>query len=344
MKAAPQKEREAPSGASAPVIETPASNPGLACPACGKVSSNASVERYGRYECFACGACDLHFWNPREMPDASWYERVYIGRDHQLMPLEPGHKYFLSDRLAPRGGELLDVGCGTGNFLVAARDAGYHVSGTELDGGAARFAAVQVGMPRIFPLTIVDFVARYPGTKFDVVTFFEVLEHQAAPEEFLKGVKSCLRSRGYIALSVPNRERWLTAPDVLDYPPNHFLRWNVRALKTFLAAHGFEILSVREQGAGVAHTAQMINMALRTGLSRPVAGQASASFREVIQMQADQVSANLQAKPTLRQRVMQTLGRMKHAACFPAAVAAYPYVRMRGRKGTYLYCLARRRD
>src|SRR5205814_9653368 len=32
-----------------------------------------------------------------------------------------------------------------------------------------------------------------------------------------------------LALSVPNRERWLTGPDVLDYPPNHFLRWHAAA-------------------------------------------------------------------------------------------------------------------
>jgi hypothetical protein len=35
----------------------------------------AAVERFGRYECIAC-ACGLHFWSPREMPDARWYERV----------------------------------------------------------------------------------------------------------------------------------------------------------------------------------------------------------------------------------------------------------------------------
>jgi 2-polyprenyl-3-methyl-5-hydroxy-6-metoxy-1,4-benzoquinol methylase len=170
------------------------------------------------------------------MPDARWYEQIYGGRDEELLPLEPGHKYFFADAAAPRGGELLDVGCGTGNFLAAARNAGYRVTGIELDRNAARFAKEQLGLQKVLPLTISEFAAQNRGEKFDLVTFFEVLEHQAAPAEFLRSVKSCLKPRGSIALSVPNRERWLTGPDVLDYPPNHFLRWNADALKKFLNA------------------------------------------------------------------------------------------------------------
>ena len=145
-------------------------------------------------------------------------------------------------------------------------------------------------------------------------------------------------------MSVPNRERWMTGPDVLDYPPNHFLRWNAAALRKFLSAQGFETLSIREQPVGVAHTAQMINVALRTGMTRPKAGEPPASFRDVVQMAPEQAEAVLHAKLTIRQRAMETLGRIKHAACFPLALAAFPYARMRGNKGTYMYCLARKRD
>lgn len=314
------------------------------CPACGEAAREAAIERYGRYELFGCAACGLQFWEPREMPDARWYERMYGGRDAMVLPLEPGHKYFLADPLAPRGGDLLDIGCGTGNFLAAARDAGYRVAGTELDRNAARFAQERLGLERVLPLTISEFAEQHPDERFDVVTFFEVLEHQAKPAEFLQKVKTCLKPRGAIALSVPNRARWLTGPDVLDYPPNHFLRWNAAALESFLSAQGFEILSMREQPAGVAHTALMINMALRTGITQNAAAGASASFRDVMQMAPEQAEAVLRAKPSIRQRLMQALARIKHAACFPLAVAAFPYVRMRGYKGTYLYCLARRRD
>jgi 2-polyprenyl-3-methyl-5-hydroxy-6-metoxy-1,4-benzoquinol methylase len=41
-----------------------------------------------------------------------------------------------------------------------------------------------------------------------VITFFEVLEHQDKPREFLEMVKGLLKEGGYIAGSVPNRERF----------------------------------------------------------------------------------------------------------------------------------------
>jgi SAM-dependent methyltransferase len=314
------------------------------CPACGRQAGAKRLEHYGRYCLYACVSCEVHFWDPRELPDAHWYEQMYGGRDKKLLPLEPGHKFFLTDSIAPRRGELLDIGCGTGNFLSAAQDAGYEVTGTEMDRNAARFAKERVGLLRVFPLSISGLVESYPDQKFDVVTFFEVLEHQAAPIDFVQRVKSCLRHRGFIALSVPNRERWLTGPDVLDYPPNHFLRWNAPALTNFLSAQGFEILSVREQPAGFVHTAQMINMSLRTGLSHFFRGKASRSFRDVIQMERDQAAAVLHAAPTLTQRILQVLARIKYMACFPAAVAVYPYVWMRGCRGTYLYCLGRLKE
>jgi hypothetical protein len=63
-----------------------------------------------------------------------------------------------------------------------------------------------------------------------------------------------------------------------------------------------------------------------------------------MQMEPEQAAAVLHRAPSVRQRAMQLLGNIKYAACFPAALAVYPYIRMRGYKGTYLYCLARRKD
>lgn len=277
------------------------------------------------------------------MPDARKTARMFAARDAQLLPLEPGHRYFLKDCNAPRTASLLDVGCGTGNFLIAAWNAGYAVTGAELDPEAARFASHFCGEACVFPLSLESFVQRHPGRRFDVVTFFEVLEHQSDPSHFLNCVISVLKPGGFIALSVPNRARWLTGIDPIDYPPNHFLRWDLSSLRSFLESHGFELLSLREQLAGIAYTAQMLNIAMCSGISRTVVPDLPPSFRDEIQETANEMPS-ASAAPSLRLRIIRILARAKFVACFPLALLAMPYVRWKGHKGAYLYCLARRKD
>jgi SAM-dependent methyltransferase len=269
---------------------------------------------------------------------------VYGSRDARLLPLEPGHEYFLSDPDAPKSGHLLDVGCGTGNFLLASRSAGFEVNGIELDPGAVRFIQTKLHVEGVFPLTITEFAVRHPAPKFSVITFFEVLEHQAEPAAFLKAIKSCLAPGGHIAISVPNRNRWLTGPDVLDYPPNHFLRWSPASIMNLLEAYGFELLTLREQPAGISHTAQMINMFLRTGFSQSFAGFTQPSFREVIQTPVEKGARVFARQPTWRQRLFTALSKVKLTACYALALVAWPFVRLRQLKGTYLYVLARSRN
>jgi SAM-dependent methyltransferase len=311
------------------------------CPICDCAAAGPANEKQGNYALFFCPQCGLQFWSPRVLPTSEWYELMYSGRDAKLLPLEPGHKYFLSDPNAPHSGDLLDVGCGTGNFLVASREKGFCVSGTELDRSAATFAREKLSVENIFPFSITDFAAQYPAAKFDVVTFFEVLEHQADPAAFLHSVVSCLRPGGYIALSVPNRDRWLTGPDVFDYPPNHFLRWNEAALRNVLEHFGFQILSVRQQPVDFPYAVSMINMALRSGLTKKVTGREDIFFRDVMQMDAAKAAVAIREAPTARQRLMGTLGKVKRGLCYPLAGAALPYLRLRGYKAAYLYCLAR---
>jgi len=322
--------------------ESPSATPASAsCPICNRGAAGPALEKQGNYALFSCSQCELQFWNPRVLPTSEWYELMYTGRDAKLLPLEPGHRYFLSDPKAPHSGDLLDVGCGTGNFLAASREKGFRVSGTELDRSAAGFAREKLSLENIFPLSIIDFVAQYPAAKYDVVTFFEVLEHQADPAAFLNSVVSCLRPGGYIALSVPNRDRWLTGPDVFDYPPNHFLRWNEAALRNVLERLGFQIVSVKQQPVDFAYAVSMINMALRSGLTKKVTGHEDIFFRDVMQMDAAKAVAVIREAPTARQRLMGTLGKVKRGLCYPLAGAALPYLRMRGYKAAYLYCLAR---
>ncbi|HET7108874.1 MAG TPA: class I SAM-dependent methyltransferase [Candidatus Acidoferrum sp.] len=316
----------------------------VCCPICDRAPAGSSLEKQGKYLLFSCSECGLQFWFPRALPTSDWYELMYSGRDAKLLPLEPGHKYFLSDPKAPRSGELLDVGCGTGNFLAASREKGFRVSGTELDRSAASFAREKLSLENIFPFSIIDFVAQQPAAKYDVVTTFEVLEHQADPAAFLRAAVSCIRPGGYLALSVPNRDRWLTGPDVFDYPPNHFLRWNESSLRNALQRFGLRIITVRQQPVNLSYAVSMLNAALRTGLTKKVTGSEDVFFRDVMQMDAEHAAAVMQAAPTARQRLMATLGKVKRGLCYPLAAAALPYLRFRGYKAAYLYCLAQKVD
>jgi len=76
----------------------------------------------------------------------------------------------------------------------------------------------------------------------------EVLEHQNKPMEFLEMVKGFLKEGGYIAGSVPNRERLFV--EIFwkhfhgDHPPNHFLRFSKSSLEKALNFSGFKDVEV----------------------------------------------------------------------------------------------------
>lgn len=314
------------------------------CPVCFHVASEKILERFRSCTLHQCLGCQLQFWEPRQMPDAGWYSAMYRERNARLLPLEPGHRFFLSDQLAPRAGRVLDVGCGTGNFLIAASIAGYTVSGIELDPAAARLAARSCPRARIFSIPLESFRSHHPNEVFDLVSFFEVLEHQAEPAVFLSEIRACLRPRGFIALSVPNRDRWQTGQDVLDYPPNHFLRWNPESLSTVLRAQGFSVMSMKEEQPSLAYTAQQLNRRFRSGMLRSLAPGLPGAFRDEIQENPEGREGRNGAGPSLRTRIAQRIVRGKYAACFPLAAVALPYVRWRRYVGPYLYCLARKLD
>src|SRR5947207_427315 len=148
------------------------SQPDSYCPVCMHSAFVNIVENFYSFGLRECAGCRLQFWEPRQMPDARWYSAMYGERNSRILPLEPGHNFFLRDALAPGCGRLLDVGCGTGNFLLAASDAGYSASGIELDPGAARFAARHCPRGRVFPLPLESFRSHHPNEVFDVFRFF----------------------------------------------------------------------------------------------------------------------------------------------------------------------------
>jgi SAM-dependent methyltransferase len=99
------------------------------------------------------------------------------------------------------GRELLEVGCGTGAFLAAARRAGWRVHAVEYASWLAEVIRDGLG------IDVRDGTLRpglWPEGSFDVVAFWEVLEHVPDPLADLALAARYLRPGGVVLLSFPS--------------------------------------------------------------------------------------------------------------------------------------------
>ena len=105
--------------------------------------------------------------------------------------------------LVPRGGRLLDVGCGYGTTLGLAASAGVDVTGVEMPG-----PAVEIASSRGIRVVAGD-LSRGPvldpaESPFDVILMSHVLEHLLEPVAFLERVRPMLADGGTVVVEVPN--------------------------------------------------------------------------------------------------------------------------------------------
>jgi len=176
--------------------------------------------------------------------NGDWYREnmMYQVRDQiGCNRLQWNHKQFLRNHPSP-GGHLLDIGCGTGEFLQAAQEADYQVTGFDFDSNAVRAAQERFGLNNVFTGDLAE-LAQKPGIQlFDVVTAFEVLEHSPTPGRFVQDLSRLVAPDRFLAISVPNRDRWPQFRYDWDQPPNHLTFWNQTSLTRLLAQNGFQIL------------------------------------------------------------------------------------------------------
>lgn len=226
------------------------------CPACGgppgsPLLKHTAPHNAQDYTLYQCRDCDLQYWSPRRM-EREFYEdsehESYEARHHGKSPVLDRHKLFLKRfGSRARGQKLLDIGCADGSFLLAAKELGYEVWGLDLDSKSVE-AARGRGLQNVYPLTLEEFASQFPDVCFDVLTAFEVLEHQEDPNQFLNEVKSLLKPDGIFVGSVPDRQRPLATRTRTmssgDFPPHHFLWFSRPVLSNYLGASGFSDVEV----------------------------------------------------------------------------------------------------
>lgn len=226
----------------------------IICPVCGsKIHAESHIREHDspiskkEYKLYHCSECDLSFWFPRKLEKGLYEEdafELYLALHKNLKGKSEQLKW-IRKNLPLRSGRLLDVGCGNGAFLRDAKGLGFEVYGIDFDKESIKAAKSQ-GLKNVFIMSLEEFV-KYSNERdfrFDVVTFFEVLEHQSDPKQFINDVKSVLKPGGVVIGTVPNRERALANLDrkglLGDYPPHHFLWWSKRSLRNYYLANDFE--------------------------------------------------------------------------------------------------------
>lgn len=192
----------------------PAAAAPAACPACG-APAGVPVYRLPGHKIAGCGACGLLF-NTRfgnggpaaEVFAAAYYlERHGAGfapqlADHRADLSLPIYQRWLDELEATLGrGRLLDVGAGVGTFLRLARDRGWDASGTEISSFAAEHIRRHHGIA-VFEGDLGELPAA--DGSFDLITFWDSLEHVQRPRQNLERAWRLLRPGGRLLLTTDN--------------------------------------------------------------------------------------------------------------------------------------------
>jgi SAM-dependent methyltransferase len=245
------------------------------CAICGQEIDIKPLYDHKGYKLYHCRSCDVMFWHPMKNPGVEWYDASFFYCGRRLAWLKPktvdwNHARFLKDTPV-RGGKLLDVGCGTGDFLIMAQGAGYSVTGIDFSQTTIEIARSRFGLKELYPYSLEQLLTEKPGVKYDVIVFFELLEHLDDVPGFMNSVKKLLKPGGFVALSVPNRDRWRVNPigfsvKEWDCPPNHLTRWNIPALENLFTSQGFSVLSTDVEPLGASDWAWNFFVTERLGI------------------------------------------------------------------------------
>lgn len=156
------------------------------------------------------GAKALYLHLPRVFNSTSFTDRYFV--DQTTFMRYNGERlralvsYVTGAVAVPRGGRVLDAGCGNG-FLLAALVEGYGIEPWGQDNSSTLRAVVETNVPgirfHVGELTTLPYDDRF----FDLVVSTDVLEHLDEPERALAELMRVTRPGGQCFISVPDGRR-----------------------------------------------------------------------------------------------------------------------------------------
>ncbi len=167
------------------------------------------------------------------------FNKAYQGVKKYML----GKKVNLINSLQTADKKLLDIGCGTGAFLIAAKNKGWKVTGLETNALARK--NLQKKDDKISVFTEIDSLMS-DNQLFDVITLWHVLEHIPDYKDYLHKIHQLLKPGGYVIIAVPNFKSYdakhygyfWAAYDV----PRHLWHFSQSALKSILAKQEFHFI------------------------------------------------------------------------------------------------------
>ena len=121
------------------------------------------------------------------------FEKAY----HLVKNNALNNKVNLITKLLPQKGIVLDIGSGTGDFLITAKNHGWNISGIEPNSKAKKIAESK-------GVVFESSLENIPNNSMDVITMWHVLEHVPNLEEQFTQLKRIVKPNGYIIIAVPN--------------------------------------------------------------------------------------------------------------------------------------------
>ncbi len=203
-----------------------------------------------------CSDCSFLFTNPRPQEEeiGMYYESPeYISHSNSNEGII--NKVYQSVRnktiksklalvhslIVKNGKNILDIGCGTGEFLNACKKSGFVTEGIE-PGANARNQAITN-----FKLSVHDtaYLNSLPPFSQDIITMWHVLEHVHELNGRMEELYSLLKEDGKVIIAVPNcasydakkyKQYW-AAYDV----PRHLYHFTPETMKRLVEKKGFKI-------------------------------------------------------------------------------------------------------
>ncbi len=196
----------------------------VACDLCGSTNTRLALcvkDRIyglpGEFNLVRCQNCGLLYINPR--PDRASIGAFYPDLDYHAFRPSAGLKSRLLARRRksearnllrglPAGAAALEIGGGTGEMLVALREAGAQVTGVEPNAAAVQIVRERHGLTVYTGmLDDVDSATLPPGS-FDLVLMKYALEHVHSPRATLTRIAALLKPGGRTVFWIPNAASW----------------------------------------------------------------------------------------------------------------------------------------